>query len=116
MAFPRPIRNWTDKATRLKLDDVLRYAKSIKRENQTVYEAAGAYLHESYPRGCEVYYLGGLNFVGGSPKDIAIALMWMKVSLDRISLKGVSKNARTRIRYTEEELKFLKSKKKRKAK
>ena len=98
-----------DKVVKLKLEAVLAYAKSITDQGDNPFDTAGEYLHKRYPRGCEVIYRTGKIFVGGSPQDIAIALQLMKYTLDAGSRKGVSQ---PRIRYTEEELRWLKRKKK----
>ena len=111
MVYPRSIKSLADKVAKLKLEDVLKYAKSIMEEDDELFEKAAEYLYEKYPRGCEVLYATGKIFVGGSEGDIAIALMWLKHGIDEHFQKGISKNKRVRLRYTEEEQKRLKAKK-----
>ncbi len=116
MLYPQSAKILTDKAVKLKLEDVLDYAKSIMDENDDLFEKAAEYLCERYPRGCEVLYATGKIFVGGSVRDIATALLWMKHTLDAGFQKGVSKNEKVRLRYTEEELLYLKTAKTKKPK
>ncbi len=101
-----------DKVVKLKLEEVLVYAKSITDQDDNPFDTAGEYLHKRYPRGCEIIYRTGKIFVGGSPEDIAIALQLMKYTMDASLRKGVSQ---ARIRYTEEELHWLKRKKPKKS-
>ena len=92
----RSAKSLADKVAKLKLENVLEYVKSIMDEDDDLFEKAGEYLHQRYPRGCEVIYATGKIFVG--------ALLWMKHTLDERFQKGVPKNKKVRLRYTEEEL------------
>lgn len=106
-----------DIATALNLVDVIRHAYSlVKDSGEDVYLKAGEYLVTTYPRGCEILYQGGKIFVGGSAQDVAIAMQQMKTRIDAVTQRGVSKNARVRIRYTKAERERLRIPKARKMK